>query len=334
VRRAAVGLLVVLALGEGVARWGLGLGDPPLVEADPRFEYRYRPGQDLLRFGCRFHTNALGMRSEDWPAERAPGERRVLVLGDSVVAGGSLVDQQDLATERLARSLTRSLGAPVRTGNVAAASWGPPNLLAWVEAFGWLGADAVAIVVSSHDADDVPSFQPLDPRTQPTRRPRSALVEGLTVYLPRLWTRPGEAVATSRGEAGRALAALERLLDSAHARGRPVVLALHRERDELGGPEPEGLALQRALAEARGIAVLALAPVFAAAEARGERPYRDGIHPTALGQRLIADALGAPLLDALRSTREAEPPDPEAPDSGRGPEPGQALSGQGPRAFR
>jgi lysophospholipase L1-like esterase len=78
-----------------------------------------------------------------------------------------------------------------------------------------------------------------------------------------------------------------------------VVVALHWERSELGGTEPEALARQRRLAEAAGAAVVSLEPAFAAALERGEQPYRDHIHPTALGQRLIAEALLEPLAAAL-----------------------------------
>jgi lysophospholipase L1-like esterase len=286
----------------------VGLGDPPLVEAHPRIEYRYRPDQDLRRFGRRFRTNALGMRSPPWPQPRPPGERRVLVLGDSIVAGGSLIDQDELATGLLGRSLARELATPVLLGNVSAGSWGPANLLAWVEVNGWLDADAVAIVVSSRDADDVPSFAPLDPATHPTRRPLSALTEALTVYTPRLleWRAPPPPASPPSG-GGRALAALEALIGSARAGGRPVVVALHWEQPELAQGEPDGLARQRALAAAAGAEVVSLRPAFVGALQRGEEPYRDGIHPTALGQRLIAEALHRPLAIALAGDRRSVP---------------------------
>jgi lysophospholipase L1-like esterase len=81
-----------------------------------------------------------------------------------------------------------------------------------------------------------------------------------------------------------------------------VVVALHRERGELEGDEPEGLTRQRALAEEAGAAVVSMRGAFASALERGEEPYRDRVHPTALGQRLIADALREPLLAALRGS--------------------------------
>lgn len=238
------------------------------------------------------------MRSDDWPRERSPGERRVLVMGDSVVAGGSLVDQAELATERLAVSLSAARGARVRTGNVAAPSWGPPNLVAWTAVHGWLGADAVVVVVSSHDADDVPTFSPLEARGLPVRRPASALLEGLLVYLPRLFA-ARRAPAESPGRRGRALDAFAELLSGARDGGRAVVVALHRQRSELGAGGPEALERLRALAEEAGAAVVRLGPAFRAALDRGEAPYRDDIHPTALGQGVIAGALERPLLAAL-----------------------------------
>jgi len=60
-RFAKWGLLVaVVALvgGEAVARYGLGLGDPPLSMAHTDIEYVFRPNQECLRFGNRVAYNA------------------------------------------------------------------------------------------------------------------------------------------------------------------------------------------------------------------------------------------------------------------------------------
>src|SRR5437762_1643345 len=54
----ASGLLALLVTGEIVARYGLGLGDPPLSVADPQIEYLFKPNQTCRRFGHRIHYNA------------------------------------------------------------------------------------------------------------------------------------------------------------------------------------------------------------------------------------------------------------------------------------
>jgi hypothetical protein len=47
-----VSLLVLLVAGELFARFYLGLGDPPLSEADSKIEYLFKPDQDCHRRGA------------------------------------------------------------------------------------------------------------------------------------------------------------------------------------------------------------------------------------------------------------------------------------------
>jgi hypothetical protein len=98
---ALAALIVVAMAGEVVARTWLGLGDPPLSITDPEIEYLSKPGT-YHRFGNRIFVNTHHMRSAEFPARRqSPNEVRVMVLGDSVVNGGGLTDQADLATARM-----------------------------------------------------------------------------------------------------------------------------------------------------------------------------------------------------------------------------------------
>jgi len=130
---------------EVFARFQVGLGDPPLTVRDPDIEYLFKPSRCYRRFGNDVCYNRWSMRSPE--ADRFP----ILVLGDSVVNGGSLTDDSRLGTAILARHLG------VAVGNVSAGSWGPPNLLEYTERFGWFGAQSVIVVASSHDLDDIPT---------------------------------------------------------------------------------------------------------------------------------------------------------------------------------
>lgn len=67
----AIALLGLLAGGEAFARFGLGLGTPPLSVADPRYEYMFKPDQDVKRFGNRVFINEYGMRSDPLPESDA-----------------------------------------------------------------------------------------------------------------------------------------------------------------------------------------------------------------------------------------------------------------------
>jgi hypothetical protein len=116
-------LVAALATGELTARYGLGLVTPPLYVADPLTEYRLKPSQQLQRFRNRIEVNRFSMRSGPLEPQRPGRQRRVLVFGDSVVWGGSVLDQKQIATELLAQP------GITQVGNVAVPSWGPGNWL-------------------------------------------------------------------------------------------------------------------------------------------------------------------------------------------------------------
>lgn len=147
----------------------------------------------------------------------------VLVLGDSVVNGGALLDQADIATERVA-AITGEL-----VGNVAAGSWGPPNILAYVQRFGWFGAGAAVFVFSASDLTDVPLFPVELGPDFPLSTPPSALWEAVTRYLPRyLPTLAQPAPPTPLGDARPAAATL---LALAAKSMRRVCVLFHRTLD-------------------------------------------------------------------------------------------------------
>lgn len=300
---------LALASGEVVARLWLGLGDPPLSVADPEIEYLFKPGE-YHRFGNTIRINSRHMRSEELSDARSdPRELRILVMGDSVVNGGALTDQRDLATEILRTRLAAATGRPVAVGNVSAGSWGPGNLLAYVKKFGLFDADMVFIVLNSDDVGDNPTGRPVvgvDPGF-PDRPPPLALVEGFSRYLlPRLKASghpaAGPAPATAPAPENQAVSAeaaarsfhdLEALVGRIRERCPTVVIVLSPKRGEATGTDSPGRDAIRRFAADAGLPLLDLSAPFGDAIGRGEDPYRPGdpIHPNELGQRLIADAL-------------------------------------------
>lgn len=284
----AVALLV--AGGEILARHGLGLGTPPLSVAHPEIEYLFRPDQEVMRFHNRHRYNEVGMRSG--PVPRDEGVPVILVIGDSVVNGGSETDQAELATEILRRELSGDRGE-VFVGNVSAGSWGPANQLAYLREFGQFGAQGAVLVLSSHDASDVPGFGPLDPGTHPTERPLLALWEGVTRYLPRYLPDFGaaEAAAEPPPPPGAALGDLAALVEEVRGAGRPLCAVHHLSRAELEEGLTEDGSRLRAALEAADVPVVTDGPAFRAALEAGGAPFRDGIHPSAEGQVLLAGAI-------------------------------------------
>lgn len=255
-----IGALVAIGLAEGYARFGLGLGDPPLTVRDPQIDYIFAPSRTYSRFGNQITYNAFSMRADDVaPTKQDPDELRVLVMGDSVINGGALTDDVDLATRIAQARLAKELDRPVWVGNVSAGSWGPGNLLAYTHKYGWFDADMVLIVLSSHDIADVPDFEPDLGPDFPSETPLLALEEGMSRYLPRYaevyfqeisqhlpqlasWSQEASAkpvvqVEDDRLAEGRRL--LKNLLDEARSHAPVVVVLYHLEAREFASEPSE-----------------------------------------------------------------------------------------------
>lgn len=291
-----LGLIAAAVLAELVARFGLGLGDPPLFVRDNAVEYMIKPGM-YRRFGHAISINRWSQRSPEIDAKKSdPNELRVLVIGDSVVNGGALLDDAQTATRLLEDALRAELSRPVRVLNIAAGSWGPQNQLAYLEKFGTFDADAAVIVWSSHDAWDVPRFDGLRD-DQPEQRPLLAVGELVGRYvLPRLRTSKA-ALSPTDEDFARALRSAGSLV--AHlkkAQGMPIAVVLHETRGEIEG-KPADPALERGrrqladLVSAQDIPVLRTRDRLEPGLARGEPVFQDDIHPTAAGQALVARSL-------------------------------------------
>jgi hypothetical protein len=297
-------LLAFLGGTELYARHGLGLGDPPLTIRHSEIDYLFAPGS-YERFGNQIHYNAQSMRADEVNAKKEdPAEFRVLVMGDSVINGGALTDDSELATRLAQERLVERLQRPVWVGNVSAGSWGPGNLLAYADHFGWFDADVVLFVLSSHDIADVPDFKDHLGPDFPAERPLLATGELIGRYLPRYLPRLSVADAPPAAErveeeanlrTGRHL--FTELLRQAKANVGSVAILHHSERSELtGAPPNQATALARlarslyADAHAADVEVIPLAPYLQFAPTP-LRASRDPIHINALGQRLYADAI-------------------------------------------
>jgi len=310
-----VGLLV---LGESITRYGLGLGDPPLWVADPEIEYLAKPGT-YRRFGNLVQVNSRHMRADEFPERKAtPDELRVMIMGDSVVNGGALTDQAELASQLLGPRLAETLGRPVTVGNISAGSWGPGNLLAYVRRFGLADADVVVVVLNSKDIGDNPAATPLsrsDP-SLPFERPWSAIGEAVTRYLmPRIIrllrpsaVEPPAASESQQSESAqsRSLADLAALRDAVFAESARLIVVHFPLRSEVEGSLlQEGLAIEE-FAQQHSGQLVDLRGSLRTAISSGSDPYRpqDSIHPNELGQRLLANA----VYEAIMTPPPGAPP--------------------------
>ena len=149
----AVIIVVVLLLiaAEIALRLCLGMCDALLYRADEDYEYIAQPSQRHRRFGAHISYNSYSQRSEEPDTARGI----VLGLGDSVLFGGTWMDQDSLATTLFTETTGRQML------NISAGSWGPDNCAVYLRKHGTFGAKAMVLVCSSHDAYDVMSHQPV-----------------------------------------------------------------------------------------------------------------------------------------------------------------------------
>src|SRR5882724_9244929 len=119
VSTAAVSIAVTLAAIEGAVRLAVRHADESVstqyTEADPVRGWRHRPGA-RGRFGqAQYVINSRGLRDVEHEPAPAPGETRVLLLGDSFTEGFS-VSLEDSVARALERDLRRD-GCPMEVVN-------------------------------------------------------------------------------------------------------------------------------------------------------------------------------------------------------------------------
>jgi lysophospholipase L1-like esterase len=116
---AAISVVLTLAAVEAAARLALRHSDESVstqyTEADPVWGWRHRPGA-RGRFGnAEYVINSRGLRDVEHEPAAAPGETRVLLLGDSFTEGFS-VALEDGVARALERDLRRD-GCPAEVVN-------------------------------------------------------------------------------------------------------------------------------------------------------------------------------------------------------------------------
>jgi len=309
-------LLVLLAAGlELIARFELGLGNPPLLNRDGTIEYLHAPNHaGTYRFKT-YRYNQWHMRSDPLPARKAnPHELRVLVIGDSIVNGLTIVDQSELVTEVAQRRLAAQTGRSVRVLNVAASSWGAQNQLAYIERFGTFDADAAVIVTSSHDAVDIAFWRPLSDtrRALDFERPVLPLTEYVGDWLTRrarrwgIASRPASELAGAYERSYRTTsAALKQLIERLQADGLPVTVIHHATRGELFTGYEDGYDVLAAAARDAGARWVEDRALMRLTRDAKVKPYADGIHLSARGHALVAVMIGDAVLASTDGTLSA-----------------------------
>ena len=295
----ALALLVVVAVAEAILRWGVGLGDPPLARLDPDTEYELVRSAEYRRWGNTISINALGMRAPDPPAPSRPSDRRVLVIGDSVVYGGHRLDQSETVAARMTAALETD---PALAGcrpivlPMAVSSWGPINQAAFLARDGLHGADVAALVISAHDLAEVPDGREASV-PYGLSSPGWAIGDAVHLLRQRLSSpEPGPPLAPLEERWAANLAALNEMADRLAAAGVTLEVVYHPTTLELAGTMPPERALVLDWAAGRGLEV-----VDRIVSGPGPSGYRDLIHPNAAGSDDLARELAAVVSPHLAS---------------------------------
>lgn len=170
-------ILVITA--EIVLRYIFGFCNALLYQSSDKYEYIAQPNQDRYRFGAHIRYNSYSQRNEEPDSTKI----KILGLGDSVLFGGTWMDQDSLATTLF------SLETGMQMLNISAGSWGPDNCAAYLKEKGTFDAQAMVLVCSSHDAYDIMSFFPVVGNfpTYPDKQYSLAICELIDRYLIPKW---------------------------------------------------------------------------------------------------------------------------------------------------
>ena len=139
-----ISFFIIIVLLEVYLRLYWGFCDALLYDHNTKYEYIAQPNQNRYRFRCHIKYNSYSQRCDEPDSTKTI----ILGLGDSVLFGGTWMDQDSLATSIINKTTSFQIL------NISSGSWGPDNCSAYLEEYGTFNAKAMILVCSSHDAYD------------------------------------------------------------------------------------------------------------------------------------------------------------------------------------
>ena len=285
--------------------------DALLYRESDKYEYIAQPNQDRHRFGAHIYYNSYSQRNDEPDSTKV----RVLGLGDSVIFGGTWMDQDSLASTLFSEATgTQML-------NISAGSWGPDNCAAYLKENGTFGASAMILVCSSHDAFDGMTPVPVVGvvPTYPDRQYKLAWTELIDRYLvPRIRMMfgktevkldPDEQVVknsefknTVRQKSSSFNNGFVQLLDISQKKNIPMAIYLHAENDEISAGRYNEMG-QKIIEWAAEHDVCLIEGLRAG---ETENMYHDKIHFNEAGQRFLATQMVRLYKECLKQTVNKE----------------------------
>lgn len=266
--------------------------------------------------GGQSHINAQGIRDDQDIGPKTPGEKRLLVLGDSVTFG-ALATTAEAFPAQIGQCL-RSSGISWRVLNGGVTAYDPSQEADWLELFGWsLEPDVLAVVFCANDMNTARRSQ------SDVRRDAGGLSQWLTDHsliayrLQRLiWGSmarlglagvnkvPANSASDKARPVGWPFVEHEYRRIDAAARGRkvPVILMVFPTLEDADGHgKSETSQRLHAISRKLGWNIIDLAPAFAGDDATNLYLPGDPVHPNAQGYARAAHhaADSTVLRDAL-----------------------------------
>ena len=296
--------LLCCVASELFARFVIGTGNPILIMDHPTIGYMARPSQSGSQLHNHYYYNSFGMRSAEFqPQKSDPSEIRVLLIGDSILAGGVHTDQNELASEIVKNKLSSITGRPVVVANISCGGWGPQNQLEYIREFGTFDADIAIWVLSSHDCDDyVPSVSFAgDSSSFPSSKPFCASIE-LLEKSGIISDSPVEPCLKTLSQNERKQLnknCVEQMAQLLGNENVDLVLVQHLTVNELVNSTEPGFDLIGQWADDNDIEKINLSSIFKQNIGSVQSYYRDNVHINASGQKIYADAMTELILDHL-----------------------------------
>jgi len=238
------------------------------------------------------------MRSE--PIAQNSSVIKVLKLGDSVVSGGTLTDQDSISSYILERKLNSDFKDSIQVLNISAGSWGPDNIYAYLNKHGSFGAKAAVLVLSSHDLYDTMTHEPIVGYnvSYPGKRPLTAIGEVIGRYLlPRLGLLvKNESNLQINAQSTVENPGIKNLIEYFRKNNIYLVVYLFPTLEEVKAGEYNMMGKRiKSLLEDEEV------PLIEGLNVADPYSYRDNHHPNERGQRIMANAIEPTLKKYIKS---------------------------------